>query len=58
VDPADPQRAERAPRKLAPSAASQASHVDALLDEALAETFPASDPVALPWRGGAAPEDI
>jgi hypothetical protein len=28
------------------------SHIEALLDEALAETFPASDPVALLWRGG------
>jgi hypothetical protein len=34
------------------------SHVEALLDEALAETFPASDPVALLWRGGATPNDI
>jgi hypothetical protein len=34
------------------------SHIEALLDEALAETFPASDPVALLWRAGATPSDI
>jgi len=28
------------------------SHVEALLDEGLAETFPASDPVAVTWPGG------
>ena len=38
--------------------ASASSHIEALLDEALAETFPASDPVALLWRGGATPNDI
>jgi hypothetical protein len=38
--------------------ASASSHIEALLDEALAETFPASDPVALLWRGAATPNDI
>jgi hypothetical protein len=38
-------------------ASAASSHIEALLDEALAETFPASDPVALLWRGGATPND-
>jgi hypothetical protein len=36
---------------------SASSHIEALLDEALAETFPASDPVALLWGSGATPND-
>jgi hypothetical protein len=46
-------RNERAGGKVSPS-----SHIETLLDEALAETFPASDPVALLWRGGATLNDI
>jgi len=58
VQPRPRNPVDRASKTVAPRGADTASHLEALLDEALAETFPASDPVALLWRGGAAPEDI
>jgi hypothetical protein len=46
------------PERASASEASASARVEALLDEALAETFPASDPVALPWPNAATPNDI
>jgi hypothetical protein len=57
-DRAESARVGRAAGKPAPGSDRTANRIDALLDEGLAQTFPASDPVALPWRGGVAPEDI
>ena len=51
-----PERAARDKRGARDELAS--SRIEALLDEGLALTFPASDPVALPWPGGAKPKDI
>jgi hypothetical protein len=40
----------------------EAAHLDNLLDEALRETFPASDPIAItvdkPWKSLAPPDDL
>jgi hypothetical protein len=33
------------------------NHIESLLDEGLAETFPASDPVAVTWPGEGGPRD-
>ena len=51
----DVQHRERSASAAPPTAAGRAqdertadAHLDALLDEALAATFPASDPIALP----------
>jgi len=45
--PVLPQRQSAADRRESDARAAQA-HLDALLDDALAATFPASDPIALP----------
>jgi hypothetical protein len=46
-EPADLPRQRRAPDKRGDDDRAAQVHLDALLDDALAETFPASDPVAL-----------
>lgn len=45
--PADLPEQQRAPDRRARDERAARAHLDALLDEALADTFPASDPVAL-----------
>jgi len=45
--PADLPQRQRAPDARERDERAAQAHLDALLDEALAETFPASDPVAL-----------
>ncbi len=49
--PVLPQRQSAADRRESDACAAQA-HLDALLDDALAATFPASDPIALPTAIG------
>jgi hypothetical protein len=34
------------------------NHIESLLDEGLAETFPASDPVAVTWPGRSGPGGV
>ena len=41
---------ERKPAKAPDRAQAEIDHLDALLDEGLRETFPASDPVAISFR--------
>ncbi len=48
--PAGPARSKKARKKTAPSEATgrrDKQHLDEILDEALEETFPASDPIEL-----------